>query len=267
MADAARACLWSRVAARVLLEVTSFEARDGERPLRRRARGRLGRLDDAADDAGGAGDVPLEPAHALAVRRAEDQGRGRRRPARPLRRSGPRSTGTTPTSSSPSTSRATRRRSTSTWEEPRSTSAAGGATAGAAPLRETLAAAVLRLSGWDRASAAASTRCAARGRSPSRRRRGRAALRPGLSRARFGFERWADHDEAAKAAMRELEAASPRRAPARRPRRPDYPRERRRRARPGADRARTRATRGSSVRHRAARRAIDSRRSCRRASS
>ena len=77
------------------------------------------------------------------------------------------------------------------------------AEAGDAPLRETLAAAVVRLSGWDRRCELVDPMCGA----------GTIAIEaaawalrkaPGLSRARFGFERWADHGDAARAAMREL---------------------------------------------------------------
>jgi putative N6-adenine-specific DNA methylase len=74
---------------------------------------------------------------------------------------------------------------------------------GEAPLRETLAAAVVRLSGWDRESTFVDPMCGAgtiaiEAAAWSRR------LAPGLSRDRFGFERWASHDDAERTAMREL---------------------------------------------------------------
>jgi putative N6-adenine-specific DNA methylase len=77
------------------------------------------------------------------------------------------------------------------------------ARAGAAPLRETLAAAVLRLSGWDRERPLVDPMCGA----------GTIALEaacwsrrmaPGLVRARFGFERWASHDDAGRQGMRSM---------------------------------------------------------------
>jgi 23S rRNA G2445 N2-methylase RlmL len=74
---------------------------------------------------------------------------------------------------------------------------------GEAPLRETLAAAVLRLSGWDRESPLVDPMCGAgtiaiEAAAWSRR------IAPGLSRARFGFERWASHDDGERTAMRDL---------------------------------------------------------------
>ena len=78
------------------------------------ARHRLGRVDDAANDAGRARHLPLEPADALAVRGAEDEGRGRRRAARSRRRAALGRSGRPGRAASRSTSRATRPRSTST---------------------------------------------------------------------------------------------------------------------------------------------------------
>ncbi|MGH7268897.1 MAG: THUMP domain-containing class I SAM-dependent RNA methyltransferase [Polyangiaceae bacterium] len=74
---------------------------------------------------------------------------------------------------------------------------------GVAPLRETLAAAVLRLSGWDRERPLIDPMCGAgtiaiEAAAWSRR------LAPGLTRDRFGFERWANHDEAMRSAIRDL---------------------------------------------------------------
>ena len=77
------------------------------------------------------------------------------------------------------------------------------AKAGEAPLRETLAAAILRLSGWDRRRPLVDPMCGAgtiaiEAAAWSRR------LAPGLARKRFGFERWASHDEKMRTGMREL---------------------------------------------------------------
>jgi putative N6-adenine-specific DNA methylase len=81
--------------------------------------------------------------------------------------------------------------------------------AGEAPLKESLAAALLRLSGWDRRRLLVDPMCGS----------GTIAIEaalwsrnvaPGLSRDRFGFERWACHDEttARRAAeLRELSRA------------------------------------------------------------
>jgi putative N6-adenine-specific DNA methylase len=71
---------------------------------------------------------------------------------------------------------------------------------GDAPLKETLAAAMLRLSGWDRRSPLVDPMCGS----------GTIAIEadlwardvaPGLSHARFGIERWADHDAARAASF------------------------------------------------------------------
>lgn len=72
-----------------------------------------------------------------------------------------------------------------------------------APLKESLAAAILRLSGWDRDRPLVDPMCgsgtiAIEAALWSRR------VAPGLARDRFGFERWACHDEAAARRMREL---------------------------------------------------------------
>jgi putative N6-adenine-specific DNA methylase len=78
---------------------------------------------------------------------------------------------------------------------------------GVAPLRETLAAAIVRLSGWDRQKPFVDPMCGS----------GTIAIEaaawaqrkaPGLPRARFGFERWASHDEAMRVRMRELREAA-----------------------------------------------------------
>ena len=72
-----------------------------------------------------------------------------------------------------------------------------------APLKESLAAAVVRYSGWDRESPFADPMCGS----------GTLAIEaalwaknvaPGLSRSRFGFERWASFDDAARSKMSEL---------------------------------------------------------------
>ncbi len=74
---------------------------------------------------------------------------------------------------------------------------------GEAPLRETLAAAVVRLSGWDAKRPLVDPMCGA----------GTIAIEaaswaegraPGLSRARFGFERWACQDDSLRLQVRSL---------------------------------------------------------------
>jgi putative N6-adenine-specific DNA methylase len=200
--DAARACLWSRIAVRVLLEVGRFEAPDAaalyagvravdfsewmtpDTTLAVRATCRSSRLthsqfvaqktkdaivDGLRDRFGSRPDVDREdPDAGVAVHLARDQA--------------------------------------TVYLD-----ASGGSlhergwrgAAGVAPLRETLAAAVVRLSGWDRASPLVDPMCGAgtmaiEAAAWSRR------IAPGLSRPRFGFERWAGNDETQRAAMREL---------------------------------------------------------------
>lgn len=72
-----------------------------------------------------------------------------------------------------------------------------------APLRETLAAAVVRYSGWDRASPCFDPVC---GSGTLLVEAGLWAknVAPGLGRERFGFERWAGFDASEEAAIREL---------------------------------------------------------------
>lgn len=76
-----------------------------------------------------------------------------------------------------------------------------------APLKETLAAAILRLAGWDRARPLLDPMCgsgtfAIEGALWSR------GIAPGLARRRFGFERWASHDASARAAFEALREAA-----------------------------------------------------------
>ncbi len=75
--------------------------------------------------------------------------------------------------------------------------------AGEAPLRETLAAAMLRMSGWDRKTPFLDPMCGS----------GTIAIEaamwatnraPGLNRERFGFERWANFDDEKAEGMRQL---------------------------------------------------------------
>jgi putative N6-adenine-specific DNA methylase len=77
------------------------------------------------------------------------------------------------------------------------------ARAGEAPLKESLAAAVLRLSGWDRRSALVDPMCGA-GTLAVEAALWSRHVAPGLARDRFGFERWACHDEASARRAAEL---------------------------------------------------------------
>jgi putative N6-adenine-specific DNA methylase len=79
------------------------------------------------------------------------------------------------------------------------------ARAGAAPLRETLAAAVVRLSGWDRARPLVDPMCGA-GTIAIEAASWALRMAPGLGRAQFGLERWASHDEAMRRGLEELRA-------------------------------------------------------------
>ena len=62
-----------------------------------------------------------------------------------------------------------------------------------APLKETLAAAIVRLSGWNRKAPFTDPMCGS-GTLAIEADGWARSLAPGLSRDRFGFERWADHD-------------------------------------------------------------------------
>jgi putative N6-adenine-specific DNA methylase len=68
--------------------------------------------------------------------------------------------------------------------------------AGEAPLKESLAAAILRLSGWDRERPLVDPMCGS-GTIPIEAALWARRIAPGLTRERFGFERWACHDAAA----------------------------------------------------------------------
>jgi 23S rRNA G2445 N2-methylase RlmL len=75
--------------------------------------------------------------------------------------------------------------------------------AGEAPLRETIAAALLRMAGWDRQTPLTDPMCGS-GTLAIEAAMWAGNIAPGLLRARFGFERWANHDEDAAAALRLL---------------------------------------------------------------
>jgi putative N6-adenine-specific DNA methylase len=77
--------------------------------------------------------------------------------------------------------------------------------AGDAPLKEALAAAMVRLSGWDRKSPFIDPMCGS-GTIAIEAASLAARIAPGLSRARFGFERWANFDLVRP--MRELREAA-----------------------------------------------------------
>jgi len=72
-----------------------------------------------------------------------------------------------------------------------------------APLKETLAAALLRYSGWDRESPFADPTCGS-GTLLVEAGLWSKNVAPGLGRQRFGFERWANFDDAARRALSEL---------------------------------------------------------------
>ena len=74
---------------------------------------------------------------------------------------------------------------------------------GEAPLRETLAAAILRMSGWDRATRLIDPMCGS-GTIAIEAAMWAANIAPGLNRARFGFERWASFGPSEAEALREL---------------------------------------------------------------
>ena len=74
---------------------------------------------------------------------------------------------------------------------------------GVAPIKETLAAALVRYSGWDRASPLVDPMCGS-GTLLIEAGLWAAQRAPGLSRSNFGFERWADFDPSAARTMKEL---------------------------------------------------------------
>ena len=77
--------------------------------------------------------------------------------------------------------------------------------AGEAPLRETLAAAIVRLSRWDCATPFLDPLCGA-GTIAIEAAQLALGIAPGLARPRFGFERWASHGEDERRAIAELRA-------------------------------------------------------------
>lgn len=77
------------------------------------------------------------------------------------------------------------------------------ARAGEAPIKESLAAAILRLSGWDRRRPLLDPLCGS-GTIAIEAALWSRSIAPGLSRERFGFERWACHDEATARRAAEL---------------------------------------------------------------
>jgi len=79
--------------------------------------------------------------------------------------------------------------------------------AGEAPLKEALAAAVLRLSGWDRERPLVDPMCGS-GTFCIEAAMWSRKIAPGLSRKRFGFERWLSHGDEQARAMRELREAA-----------------------------------------------------------
>ncbi len=76
-----------------------------------------------------------------------------------------------------------------------------------APLKESLAAAILRLGGWDRERPFVDPMCGS-GTIAIEAALWARRIAPGLLRERFGFERWACHDEAMRSGMAELREAA-----------------------------------------------------------
>ncbi|UJR79647.1 THUMP domain-containing class I SAM-dependent RNA methyltransferase [Sandaracinus amylolyticus] len=74
---------------------------------------------------------------------------------------------------------------------------------GEAPLKETLAAALLRLSGWDRERPLIDPTCGS-GTIPIEADLWARDVAPGIARDRFGVERWASHDARERAAFRTM---------------------------------------------------------------
>ncbi|MFI5298858.1 MAG: class I SAM-dependent RNA methyltransferase [Polyangiales bacterium] len=78
---------------------------------------------------------------------------------------------------------------------------------GVAPLKETLASAILGYSEWDRTSPLIDPMCGAGTIAIEAAMRAR-NIAPGILRKHFGFERWASHDATTRAAMTDLRAAA-----------------------------------------------------------
>jgi putative N6-adenine-specific DNA methylase len=78
---------------------------------------------------------------------------------------------------------------------------------GPAPLKETLAAAVIRFSGWDRLAPLLDPFCGS-GVIPIEAALWAGRRAPGLGRPRFGFERWASHDASCRERMKALREAA-----------------------------------------------------------
>jgi putative N6-adenine-specific DNA methylase len=74
-----------------------------------------------------------------------------------------------------------------------------------APLKETLAAAILRLAGWDRTRPLVDPMCGS-GTFPIEAYGWSHGVAPGLARERFGVERWASHDDSTRARFAEIRA-------------------------------------------------------------
>ena len=200
--DAVRACLWSRVAARVLLEVASFEAGDAaalyegvravdwtewmtaRTTLAVRATCRSSRLTHSQFIAQKTKDAIVDALRdRLGARPSVDRDDPDVGVAVHLARD--RATVYLDVGGASLHERGWRART------------------GAAPLRENLAAAVVRLSGWDRERPLLDPMCGA-GTLAIEAAAWALRVAPGLGRARFGLERWASHDDAERAALREL---------------------------------------------------------------
>lgn len=82
---------------------------------------------------------------------------------------------------------------------------------GDAPLKETLAAALLRMAGWDRKTPLADPMCGS-GTIAIEAAMWARNIAPGVSRQRFGFERWANFDEDAAARAKALRGEARRQA-------------------------------------------------------
>ncbi|MDP8999914.1 MAG: THUMP domain-containing protein [Myxococcota bacterium] len=202
LVDAARACLWSRIGVRVLLEITGFDAPDaaalyaGVRAI------------DWAEW--------LTPHMTLAVRATTRSSRlthsqyvaqktkdaivdGQRD------RYGLRSSVDRDDPDVVVAVRVAGERATIYLDAGGSSLHARGwrARAGDAPIRETLAAAVLRLSGWDRERPLIDPMCGA-GTIAVEAAAWAQRIAPGLTRPSFGLERWANHDDTIRGGLRAL---------------------------------------------------------------
>ena len=192
-----RACLWSRLASRMLLPLAEFDAADRRRAVRRRAGDRLvaapGRARQLRGRRGHRGEqlthsqyVGLRTKDAVVDQFRERDGTAPEHRHRRARRA-----------HQPAPAPRPRHRRRSIWPARRCTGAAGAQGQGEAPLKENLAAAMLLRAGWPEVYAAGGALLDPMCGSGTLLIEGAlmaADVAPGLRREYFGFLGWRGHD-------------------------------------------------------------------------